>query len=141
MAVLHIAVDVAVVVVVGPDRSGEAADRGADRGALDHADAGHDRADRGTAESADRRVLGDPRIARAARQRDRTCRREGQNGFLHRLSPVLLSLPGHAPGSPGPPATVHVTSAGTTIKHHRSAGATMLVGKARQYWLTSCLTD
>src|SRR5207253_11253132 len=45
LAVLDIAVDIAVVLVVGPYRTGEAADRCADRGALDRADARCDRTD------------------------------------------------------------------------------------------------
>ena len=59
LAVVHIAVDIAVIVVVGPRRAGETADRRADRGALDHADARNHRADGGAADCADRRVLRD----------------------------------------------------------------------------------
>src|ERR671910_918862 len=45
LAVVDIAVDPAVVVAIGPDRIGEPADRSADSGALDHADARNNGAD------------------------------------------------------------------------------------------------
>src|SRR5690348_8539093 len=41
---------------------------------------------------------------------------------------------------PLPPATVHVTSAGTTTARHRSAAATMRLGEIRPNVLTPCLT-
>jgi hypothetical protein len=45
------------------------------------------------------------------------------------LSPVQIELQEHAHTLTMPPATVHVTSAGTTMPRHRSAGATMQVAQ------------
>jgi hypothetical protein len=57
------------------------------------------------------------------------------------LSPVVNELPEHTPCvQTEPPATVHVTFAGTTIAAHRSATATMTTEETAQCSLNHCLT-
>src|SRR4029453_9549392 len=122
-----VAVDIAVIVVVRPYCAGKTADRGANRRALDHADARNYRADRSATRSTNRGALGDIaglRRLRARTQRDHACKREGNKGFTHRSFSRLLSCRNML-RAPGPPATVHVTCAGTTIAAHRSATATI----------------
>jgi hypothetical protein len=55
------------------------------------------------------------------------------------LSPVLLSCRNMHIATL-PPATVHVTGAGTTIPAHRSAAATMPFQKTPQVVLNICST-
>ena len=59
LAVVHVAVDIAVIVRVGPRGTGKTADCRANRGALDHTDAWNDSSDGRATDSADRGVLGD----------------------------------------------------------------------------------
>ena len=77
MAVVDIPVDIAVVVVVGPDRAGQSADRRADRGAFDRANTRCDRADGRASGAADRRAFGNARITRARAERYSACKGKG----------------------------------------------------------------
>ena len=83
LPVLDVAVDIAVVVAIGPNRVADTADRGANRGALDHADARNNRAKDGAAGGAVSRafsgVTGHPVVGGACAERDRTRQSNGQN--------------------------------------------------------------
>src|SRR3990170_6488980 len=83
LAVLNVAVDISVIVAIRPDRVGKAADRRADRGALDHADARNNPADNRAAGAAVSRafrdITGHPVVGGACAERDRTRQSKGQN--------------------------------------------------------------
>src|SRR6476659_303957 len=84
LAVVGIAVDIAVIVRVRPDRAGKAADRRADSGALDHADARNYRSDRRAADAADGRILRTLTVRRARAEHGGASKRQSKNGFTHR---------------------------------------------------------
>ena len=77
LTIVDIAVDIAVIVGVGPGGAGETADCCADRGAFDHAYTRNHRTDGGTARGTDRRALGNPRVARARAENRRAGKRQG----------------------------------------------------------------
>jgi len=77
LAIVHIAVDITVIVGVGPHRAGKAADRRADRRAFNDADARHHCANRSATGGADGRILRDARIGGTRAKGGRAGKRNG----------------------------------------------------------------
>jgi hypothetical protein len=93
LAVVDITIDIAVIVVVGPYRAREPADRCTDGRAFDDADTRRNRADCRAADTAYFRAIGDfalDRHAGAGGKRHAGRQRQGQNGFPHRSFTRLI---------------------------------------------------